>query len=59
MDKTDIPQNMVDNSGPDKLTLLAFVLIVIFAGANAVAVRFTVAELPPFGEQSSVLRPPH
>lgn len=33
---------------PDNLTLLAYGFTVIFAGANAVGVRFTVAELPPF-----------
>lgn len=36
------------NTTPDTLTLLAFGFSVLFAGANAVAVRFTVAELPPF-----------
>jgi drug/metabolite transporter (DMT)-like permease len=33
---------------PYTLTFLAYIFTVIFAGANAVAVRFTVAELPPF-----------
>jgi drug/metabolite transporter (DMT)-like permease len=33
---------------PDKLTLAAYILTIIFGGCNAVAVRFTVAELPPF-----------
>ncbi|NCF69360.1 MAG: EamA family transporter [Chloroflexi bacterium] len=33
---------------PDTSVLLAFILAVFLAGANAVAVRFTVAELAPF-----------
>lgn len=33
---------------PDRLTLAAFVLAVIFGGSNAVAVRFSNMELPPF-----------
>jgi len=33
---------------PNNLVLAAFLLIVILAGANALAVRFTVAEMPPF-----------
>jgi drug/metabolite transporter (DMT)-like permease len=48
MNKTVSPQTTIDISTPDSLTLLAYLFIVIFAGANAVAVRFTVAELPPF-----------
>jgi drug/metabolite transporter (DMT)-like permease len=32
----------------DRATLLAFLGLVLFAGANAVGVRVTVAELPPF-----------
>lgn len=47
MNNTNLPQAMND-SVPDNLTLLAYLLTVVFAGANAVAVRFTVAELPPF-----------
>lgn len=39
---------MNSTESPDKLTLLAFGFSVLFAGANAVGVRFTVAELPPF-----------
>jgi drug/metabolite transporter (DMT)-like permease len=39
---------MSKTESPDKLTLLAYGLSILFAGANAVAVRFTVAELPPF-----------
>jgi hypothetical protein len=41
-------QNVAVVSGPDKLTLLAYTFVVLFAGTNFVAVRFTVAELPPF-----------
>lgn len=33
---------------PDRLTLIAFILVVIIGGGNAVAVRFSNAELPPF-----------
>ncbi|HVL54467.1 MAG TPA: EamA family transporter [Vitreimonas sp.] len=32
---------------PDRLTLAAFVAMVLLAGANAVGVRLTVAEMPP------------
>lgn len=41
-------QNAAAIPSPDKLTLLAYIFIVLFAGTNFVAVRFTVAELPPF-----------
>lgn len=41
-------QNAAADSSPDKLTLLAYTFVVLFAGTNFVAVRFTVAELPPF-----------
>jgi drug/metabolite transporter (DMT)-like permease len=36
------------SSLPDNRVLLAFGLATLLGGANAVAVRFTVAELPPF-----------
>jgi drug/metabolite transporter (DMT)-like permease len=36
------------NGGPDRITLLAFGLLVLFGGSNAVAVRFSNLELPPF-----------
>jgi len=39
---------MIKTESPEKITLLAYGLSILFAGANAVAVRFTVAELPPF-----------
>jgi drug/metabolite transporter (DMT)-like permease len=41
-------QNVAGMSSPDKLTLLAYTFTILFAGTNVVAVRFTVAELPPF-----------
>ena len=40
--------NGVTNPSPDKTTLLALLFNVLFVGINVVAVRFTVAELPPF-----------
>ena len=36
------------NGAPDRITLLAFGLMVLFGGSNAVAVRFSHLELPPF-----------
>jgi drug/metabolite transporter (DMT)-like permease len=41
-------QSRTAGSSPDYLTFLAYGLTVLFAGAIAVGVRFTVAELPPF-----------
>ena len=38
----------VQPTHPDKLTLLVFILLVILGGSNAVAVRFSNLELPPF-----------
>lgn len=38
----------MDATRPDKLTLAAFVALVVCGGANAVAVRFSNAELLPF-----------
>ncbi|UCC89359.1 MAG: EamA family transporter [Anaerolineales bacterium] len=35
-------------SGPDSLTLIAFAVLVCLGGSNAVAVRFSNLELPPF-----------
>lgn len=35
-------------SRPDRTILLAFAAFVVIAGANAVAVKFAIAELPPF-----------
>jgi drug/metabolite transporter (DMT)-like permease len=48
MSTIDSEQRAAGVSRPDQLTLAAYILIVILAGANAVAVRFTVMELPPF-----------
>jgi drug/metabolite transporter (DMT)-like permease len=36
------------SSRPDRLTLTAFAMLVILGGSNAVAVRFSNLELPPF-----------
>ena len=36
------------SAGPSRATLLAFGLVVLFGGANGVAVKLTVAELAPF-----------
>lgn len=33
---------------PDRLTLVAFALFILFAAGSPVAIRFTYAELPPF-----------
>ncbi|HEX9387745.1 MAG TPA: hypothetical protein VF918_15590 [Anaerolineales bacterium] len=44
----DSEQRLAGVTRPEQLTLAAYILIVILAGANAVAVRFTVMELPPF-----------
>ena len=41
-------QKSASAAGPDAQTLLAYIAGIIFTGANAVAVRFTVAELHPF-----------
>lgn len=38
----------VQPTAPDKLTLFVFFLLVILGGSNAVAVRFSNLELPPF-----------
>jgi len=48
MNKIVSSPKTINNSTLDNLTILAYLLTVIFAGAHAVAVRFTVAELPPF-----------
>ena len=41
-------QASVDAKRRDYVTLILFALIVILAGANSVAIRFSNAELPPF-----------
>ena len=33
---------------PDRLTLAAFILLIVIGGSNAVAIRFSNQELPPF-----------
>ncbi|RPJ42960.1 MAG: EamA family transporter, partial [Chloroflexi bacterium] len=38
----------METRSPDRLTLLAFFTTVIFGGLNAIAVKFSNAELPPF-----------
>ena len=39
---------MMQNKGPERLTLLAFIVSTILGGNNAIAVRFSNMELPPF-----------
>lgn len=48
MDVNESSGSAASGSLPNISVLLAFLLSVIFAGANAVAVRFTVAEMAPF-----------
>ena len=36
------------NKRPERLPLIAFVISTILGGGNAIAVRFSNAELPPF-----------
>jgi drug/metabolite transporter (DMT)-like permease len=38
----------MNTKSPDRATLIAFVLTVLFAGNNAIAVKYSNAELPPF-----------
>jgi drug/metabolite transporter (DMT)-like permease len=40
--------DIMQNKGPERLTLLAFIVSTILGGNNAIAVRFSNAELPPF-----------
>ena len=42
------PPRIVAAMRPDRLVLLAFVVFVVFAGANAIGVRFTLREMGPF-----------
>ena len=39
---------MIQNKGPERLTLVAFIVSTILGGNNAIAVRFSNIELPPF-----------
>ena len=48
MAKTDAVIPKVETSRVDGLTLVAFLAVVILGGSNAVAVRFSNFELPPF-----------
>ena len=48
MAQMDIHDNTVIVTRPDNLTLIAFALTAVLGGANGVAIRFTVAEMPPF-----------
>jgi drug/metabolite transporter (DMT)-like permease len=45
---TDAQDDTGNVTRPDTLTLAVFALIVVLGGANGVAIRFTVLELPPF-----------
>jgi drug/metabolite transporter (DMT)-like permease len=38
----------METKSPDRMTLVAFFLTVLFAGNNAIAVKFSNADLPPF-----------
>lgn len=48
MTARDSSSGTATNGVPEVSVLLAFILAIFLAGANAVAVRFTVAELAPF-----------
>jgi drug/metabolite transporter (DMT)-like permease len=48
MSRSDIPEGSPETARPDRNTLIAFVLMVVFAGGNPVAVRFSNSGLPPF-----------
>jgi drug/metabolite transporter (DMT)-like permease len=48
MAKTDSAIPKVETSRVDGITLVAFMAVVILGGSNAVAVRFSNFELPPF-----------
>ena len=48
MKRTDAQHDTHNVTRPDTLTLTVFALIVVLGGANGVAIRFTVLELPPF-----------
>lgn len=45
---TDNAASPTRSPRPDSLVLLAFVFVVLFGGSNAVAVRFSNQDLPPF-----------
>lgn len=48
MDTAKVSPAPVEMAGSDRLTYLAFIFVVLFGGSNAVAVRFSNLELPPF-----------
>lgn len=48
MSRSDIPEGSPETALPDRATLIAFVLMAVFAGGNPVAVRFSNFGLPPF-----------
>jgi drug/metabolite transporter (DMT)-like permease len=48
MSRGDTSGDGSETAQPDRATLIAFVLMVVCAGGNAVAVRFSNSELPPF-----------
>ncbi len=48
MAQQNIPENKSGAAALDRLTLIAFVVLVIVGGGNAVGVRFSNIELPPF-----------
>jgi drug/metabolite transporter (DMT)-like permease len=48
MNRVNRSEDGLGASRPDYVTLTAFVLVVLIGGSNAVAVRFSNLELPPF-----------
>jgi len=48
MEEVEKQTDQVKSGGVDVLTLVAFLAVVILGGSNAVAVRFSNLELPPF-----------
>jgi drug/metabolite transporter (DMT)-like permease len=43
----------METKTPDRSTLIAFIFTILFAGNNAIAVKFSNAELPPFFSAAS------
>jgi drug/metabolite transporter (DMT)-like permease len=48
MPSPQVEGNIIRDTRPDRLTLLAFAISTLLGGNNAIAVRFSNAELPPF-----------
>ena len=48
MSRSSISEDSSETPRPDRATLIAFALMVVFAGGNPVAVRFSNSGLPPF-----------